>query len=223
MDYREILFKGKRVDNGEWIEGCLLIDYVTGQHFIHAIGNGLNAEKGILSFFAYEIDPKTVCEYSGIKNRGIRHIFENDLIGPCRNRVLFLDGSWSLEGDRPLFFFREEEIAGNYFDPAEEELYVEVAYFEESETMDRFYELERQDPGSAVAFLSQWDYGESDGNPETLSQITDGLLFLNRAEWGDYMALWQTGLTGTTLYRRVRKQENECRSRQENAEKIEWR
>lgn len=206
MDNREILYQGKRVDNGEWVEGCLLIDYVTGQYYIHAKGGSLNADpKGILHFFAYEIDPRTACEYTGLKGRKGRYIFENDLMGSKGNRVVFLDGSWSVAGDRPLFFMKEEEVVGNHFDLAEERLYTEVAHFEESETVDRFHELEEQDSDSAVHFLSQWDYGENDGDPETLSQITDGLLFMNRAECGDYMALWQTGVTGVTLYRRYSK------------------
>lgn len=119
MDDREILFQGQRIDNGEWVEGCLLIDYVTGQYFIHARGNGLNADKGILNFFAYEVNPETVCEYTGFKIRKGRYIFENDLLGSYKHRVLFLDGSWSIDGNRPLVFFKEEEIVGNYFDQAE--------------------------------------------------------------------------------------------------------
>lgn len=118
MDDREILFQGQRIDNGEWVEGCLLIDYVTGQYFIHARGNGLNADKGILNFFAYEVNPETVCEYTGFKIRKGRYIFENDLLGSYKHRVLFLDGSWSIDEDRPLVFFKEE-IVGNYFDQAE--------------------------------------------------------------------------------------------------------
>lgn len=39
---KDILLKGKRIDNGEWIKGCLLIDYVTGQYFIHVSGNSVN-------------------------------------------------------------------------------------------------------------------------------------------------------------------------------------
>lgn len=210
MDCREMLYQGKRADNGEWVEGCLLIDYVTGQYFIHAKGNTLNAdEAGNLSFFAYEIDPQTACEYTGFNGRKGRYIFENDLIGKARNRVVYVNGSWSVGGDRDLFFFKDEEIVGNYFDLAGEVLYTETAHFEDSETVDRFLEMEKQDPGSAVSFLSQWDNGENDGNPETLSRITEGLLYVNRAEQAEYMALWQTGVTGVTLYRRITEKEEQ--------------
>lgn len=39
---REILFRAKRTDNGEWVVGCLLIDYITGQYFLHTLGNSVN-------------------------------------------------------------------------------------------------------------------------------------------------------------------------------------
>ena len=56
------LYKAKRKDNGEWVAGCLLIDYITGQYFIHACGNSLNesdkiGEEGCLRFVAFEVDP----------------------------------------------------------------------------------------------------------------------------------------------------------------------
>ena len=68
---REILFRAKRIDNEEWVEGCLLIDYVSGQYFIHASGNSVNEsdkvnEDGYLKFFSFEIDPKTICQYTGL-------------------------------------------------------------------------------------------------------------------------------------------------------------
>lgn len=89
---REHLYKAKRTNWRElpkeewWVEGCLLIDYVSGQYFIHANGNSVNEsvkvnEEGCLRFFAYEVEPETVCEYTGLTDKNSRKIFENDIIG----------------------------------------------------------------------------------------------------------------------------------------------
>lgn len=74
---REILFReirGKRIDNREWVEGCLLIDYITGQYFIHRYGNSVNesdrvGEEGFLRFLAFEVDPSTICQYTGLHDK----------------------------------------------------------------------------------------------------------------------------------------------------------
>lgn len=88
---REHLYKAKRKDWRElpkeewWVEGCLLIDYVSGQYFIHANGNSVNEsvkvnEEGCLKFFAYEVEPETVCEYTGLTDEGNKKVFENDVV-----------------------------------------------------------------------------------------------------------------------------------------------
>lgn len=78
------LFKAKRTDNGEWIEGCPVIDYVTGQYFIHAKGNSVNEsdkvnEEGCLKFLAFEIDPETVCMCTGKEYMNCEIAYEGDI------------------------------------------------------------------------------------------------------------------------------------------------
>lgn len=67
------LFKAKRADNGEWVEGYYLSDNrPNGSHFIVCYCK--YEEK------TYEIDPSTICQCTGLKDRHGNLIFENDLM-----------------------------------------------------------------------------------------------------------------------------------------------
>lgn len=84
------LYRAKRTDNGEWVAGCFLIDYITGQYFIHACGNSVNesdkiGEEGCMRFVAFEVDPATLCQCTGIKDKNGRLIWENDMV---RRKIL---------------------------------------------------------------------------------------------------------------------------------------
>lgn len=79
------LCKAKRTDNGEWITGNRLDDGVTGKVYIHADGNSVNesdkvGEEGCLQFVAFEVDPSTICQCTGIRDKNGKLIWENDIV-----------------------------------------------------------------------------------------------------------------------------------------------
>lgn len=70
---REILFKAKRIDNGEWVEGY--IHKCEGEYVI-------SNNDGLGQF----IEPSTICQYTGFTDKNGNKIWENDIVNGHEKR-----------------------------------------------------------------------------------------------------------------------------------------
>ena len=89
---REILFKGKRIDNGEWVEGyyykmsettyCFKEDYerkpVPEHHYI--LQERMTDWELPNQIVQIEIDSKTLCQFTGLCDKNGKKIWENDIV-----------------------------------------------------------------------------------------------------------------------------------------------
>lgn len=84
---REILFKAKRLSDGAWVEGYLYRLHDSLNPFI--MFRNRHGE-------AYEVDPSTVCQYTGLTDKNGKKIFEGDKLYDPHENVIYTVG-WSEE------------------------------------------------------------------------------------------------------------------------------
>lgn len=86
---REILFRGKRMDNGEWVKGFYVC--VLDTHYIMT-GKFDSLTNGIINSEAYKVDPSTIGQFTGLTDRNGVKIFEGDIIRWHDNTELSVSG-----------------------------------------------------------------------------------------------------------------------------------
>lgn len=76
---REILFRAKRIDNDEWIQGAaLMLEDGTCKIATSCIVD--TEQDALLIATAYNVNPDTVSQYTGLTDQNGTKIFENDIV-----------------------------------------------------------------------------------------------------------------------------------------------
>ncbi len=125
---REVLFRGKRKDNGEWVKGYYTC--MNGNH--HRIYTGY-AETDCGNYYPDwdEVIPETVGQYTGLTDKSGKKIFEGDIVLTDEDENAIVkwddnDAMFTIDTDTISFNFGdcwacEFEIIGNIHDNLEEE------------------------------------------------------------------------------------------------------
>lgn len=84
MKVEDIKFKAKRLDNGEWVEG-----YFYGECGNTYIIENRQKKSKLNRNLTYQVDPSTVCQFTGLKDCKGNEIWEHDLLQSQETKAIY--------------------------------------------------------------------------------------------------------------------------------------
>ena len=122
------LFRAKRIDNGEWITGYLLVkkkDFYICEKPYECMGeySSLNGQSYGFGGFKF-VEPSTICQCTGLKDKNGELIWENDIIkyewdGEERIDVIKYEAPIFTYSKSMRWSLQKDEVIGNIFDNPE--------------------------------------------------------------------------------------------------------